>query len=238
MTLPIHTNSGRSGFGPHLSLSYDTGYGNGPLVLAGRSRFRRSRGRPTRVYPYEDGQESDVFNLSGVEDLMPALLKNGGGWTRDVVASRTMFGRQYAIHCHRPRAEELFARIERWVDLGDGETTFWRSITKENVSSWYGRAAESRIADPSDASRIYSWLICETYDDNGNVVSYRYKAEDSGGIDLSAPQERNRSDASRSAQRYLKRIRYGNRTPYFQDLSAAAPVPSGRLVFRTRLRLR
>src|SRR3974377_2300063 len=31
MTVPIYTSLGRSGFGPQLSLSYDSGSGNGPF---------------------------------------------------------------------------------------------------------------------------------------------------------------------------------------------------------------
>src|SRR5678815_2578387 len=34
MTVPIATSPGRSGFGPQLSLSYDSGSGNGPFGLA------------------------------------------------------------------------------------------------------------------------------------------------------------------------------------------------------------
>ena len=37
--------------------------------------------------------------------------------------------------------------------------------------------------------------------------------------------EANRSDQSRSANRYLKRIRYGNRTPYLPDLVSTTPPP-------------
>ena len=33
MTVPIAVSSGRSGFGPQLSLSYDSGSGNGPFGL-------------------------------------------------------------------------------------------------------------------------------------------------------------------------------------------------------------
>ena len=33
MTVPIATSPGRSGFGPQLSLSYDSGAGNGPFGL-------------------------------------------------------------------------------------------------------------------------------------------------------------------------------------------------------------
>lgn len=56
-------------------------------------------------------------------------------------------------------------------------------------------------------------FICESCDDKGNAIVYRYKAEDSANVTLSRVHERNRTEASRSANRYLKRIHYGNRTP-------------------------
>ncbi len=67
-------------------------------------------------------------------------------------------------------------------------------------------------------------MICESYDDKGNVIRYQYKPEDSVGIDLSQVNERNRSDVTRSAKHYIKYIYYGNRKPYFPDLTAATPV--------------
>ena len=78
----------------------------------------------------------------------------------------------------------------------------------------------SRIADPADATRIFSWLICQSYDDKGNAIVYEYQSEDSQrifedqqGQFVALAHERNRSESSRSANRYLKRIKYGNRTP-------------------------
>ena len=62
---------------------------------------------------------------------------------------------------------------------------------------------KSRIVDPSDDSRIFSWLICESYDDKGNAIVYEYVAENSENVDLSQINERNRL---RTANRYLKRI--------------------------------
>ena len=60
------------------------------------------------------------------------------------------------------------------------------------------------------------------------------KPEDSAGVDLTQANERNRSDATRSAKRYIKNVFYGNRTPYFPDLTAAMPVATAnRLVFST-----
>jgi RHS repeat-associated protein len=225
MTVPIYTSPGRSGFGPQLSLSYDSGSGNGPfgfgwsLALPAITR-KTDKGLPR----YNDAEESDVFILSGAEDLVPWLVMVKGEWSRDM-ATRTVYGKQYVVHRYRPRVEGLFARIERWINPADPQDAFWRSISKDNITTWYGKTAESRIADPADPSRIFSWLICESYDDKGNVVSYRYKPEDSDGVDLTLAHERNRTDLSRSAKRYLKHVYYGNATPYFPDLTQLAPVP-------------
>ncbi len=109
--------------------------------------------------------------------------------------------------------------------LANPQDTFWRSIARDNSTTWYGKTAESRIADPTDPARIFSWLICESYDDRGNVCAYQYKAEDSAGVDLSQANERNRSDITRSANRYLKHVLYGNQAPYFPNLTASSPVP-------------
>jgi RHS repeat-associated protein len=225
MSVPIATSPGRSGFGPQLTLSYDSGSGNGPFGFGWSLGLPAITRKTDKGLPqYADGEESDVFILSGAEDLMPALVHADGEWTRDLPTLRTVYGKQYAIHRYRPRIEGLFARIERWINLADPQDTFWRSISKDNITTWYGKTAESRIADPADPSRVFSWLICESYDDRGKVVSYQYKAEDSAGVDVTQAQERNRSDLTRSAKRYLKRVFYGNRTPYFPDLTQPTPV--------------
>jgi RHS repeat-associated protein len=226
LTVPIYTSPGRSGFGPQLSLSYDSGAGNGPfgfgwsLALPSLTR-KTDKGLPQ----YADVAESDIFILSGAEDLVPLLVENNGQWERDIIPSRTVYGNQYRIHRYRPRVEGLFARVERWVNLSDPQDTFWRSISRDNVTTWYGKTVESRITDPDDSTHVFSWLICESYDDKGNVSIYRYKPEDSGGVDLTQVHERNRSDATRSANRYLKHVLYGNRTPYLPDLTRGQPIP-------------
>ena len=221
MTIPAGVSPGRSGFGPEIKLSYNSGAGNGPFGFGWSMSLPEVTRKTDKGLPrYEDEQESDIFILSGAEDLTPALVRTDQGWTRDITSSRAAFGAVYAIHRYRPRVDTIFARIERWVSLADPSDTFWRSITKDNITTWYGRTSASRIADPADPARIFSWLICESYDDKGNVVSYEYKPEDSVPVDLSQVCERNRSDESRSANRYIKRVFYGNRTPYFPDLTA------------------
>ncbi|WP_058186421.1 SpvB/TcaC N-terminal domain-containing protein [Terracidiphilus gabretensis] len=226
LNIPIYTSPGRSGFQPQLSLSYDSGSGNGPfgfgwtLALPAVAR-KTEKGLPQ----YEDAGESDIFILSGAEDLIPSLEEVGGQWVRDIAPTRTLYGSQYSIHSYRPRVEGLFARIERWVNLTDSQDTFWRSISRDNVTTWYGKTPESRIADPANPAHVFKWLACMTYDDKGHAMVFEYKSEDSSAIDFTQVNERNRTDMGRSANRYLKHVFYGNLTSYFPDLTAAAEVP-------------
>src|SRR5512137_2792763 len=64
MSVPLTTSPGRSGFGPQLSLSYDSGAGNGPfgfgwnLALPSITR-KTDKGLPQ----YCDAEDSDIFIL-------------------------------------------------------------------------------------------------------------------------------------------------------------------------------
>ncbi len=216
LTVSIATSAGRAGFGPHLELEYDSGAGKTPFGLGWNLALPAVTRKTDKGLPrYDDVAESDVFILSGAEDLVPLAVEADGAWSREVLPARTVDGVGYRIDRYRPRVEGLFARIERWTVRATGES-HWRSITRDNVTTLYGTTNESRIFDPDDLDpqhpvRIFSWLICESYDDKGNRIVYEYKAEDSSRVDASQAHEANRDPRSRSANRYPKRIRYGNR---------------------------
>ena len=128
MTVPIPTSPGRAGFGPQLSLSYDSGSGNGPFGFGWSVSLPSITRKTDKGLPqYDDAGESDVYVLSGAEDLVPALEADGSRSKDDVSAPG------FTIHRYRPRVEGLFARIERWTNRATGEI-HWRSITRENVS--------------------------------------------------------------------------------------------------------
>ena len=234
MSVPIATSPGRSGFGPQLSLSYESGSGNGPFGFGWSLSLPAIIRKTDKGLPqYRDAEDSDVFILSGAEDLVPLLVQNAQGeWERESLPVRTVNGLTYQVCRYRPRIEGLFARIERWTNTLDATDVFWRSISKDNITTWYGKTPESRISDPANPSRIFSWQICQSHDDKGNVIVYGYTREDSArifedtlGNALVKAHERNRTTGSRSAQRYLKRIRYGHRAPYFPVLKGDAPWP-------------
>jgi RHS repeat-associated protein len=218
LSVPVFTSPGRSNFTPNLSLSYDSGAGNGPFGFGWRLSVPNITRKTDKGLPrYLDTEESDVFILSEAEDLVPVLLPVGDKWEKDYyTASRN--GQTFTVQRYRPRIEGLFARIERWRNDGTGEI-FWRSIAKDNITSLFGTDSSSRIADASDPSRVFTWLLAATYDDKGNLAVYEYKAEDGANVPLSL-HERNRQI---TANRYLKRIKYCNRTPYYAGTSPAFP---------------
>jgi RHS repeat-associated protein len=221
LTVPLPTSPGRSGFGPQLTLSYDSGSGNGPFGFGWSLGLPSITRKTDKGLPrYQDAGESDVFIISGAEDLVPVLDAAGN----PVSVPRTVEGVAYTIHLYRPRIEGLFARIERWTNQATGEIR-WRSISRDNVTTLYGKDNNSRVFDPADPdpahpTRIFSWLICQSYDDKGNGIVYEYAGESDESVDKTQANERNRV---RTANRYLKRIKYGNRVSRLlqPDLTAA-----------------
>jgi len=228
LTVPIWTSPGRNGADLGLTLAYDSGAGNGPFGLGwqlsppsisrktegGLPRYRDARDETDGSEDAEendDGTQGDVFVLTGFEDLVP--LRNG---RRIVEHDRG----EHRVRRYRPRTEGAFSRIDRWTHLATGDV-HWRATSRDNVTSIFGRSTGARIVDPSDPRRVASWLVEETHDDRGNVVRYEYKEENASGIDPGRSSESNRFDEREGrlvfravAQRYLKRIHYGNARPF------------------------
>ena len=148
MSVPIATSPGRSGFGPQLALSYDSGAGNGPFGFGWSLSLPAITRKTDKGLPqYNDAAESDVFILSGAEDLVPALGQGG----ERLVDTQSAPG--YTIHRYRPRIEGLFARIERWTRQSDGDV-HWRSISRDNILSSTARTRIRALLRPSILKRL------------------------------------------------------------------------------------
>ncbi|MFT3770203.1 MAG: SpvB/TcaC N-terminal domain-containing protein [Minicystis sp.] len=162
---------------------------------------------------YDDAAESDVFILSGAEDLVPKLYEDPahpGTWVREAFPDPDNDDR---VERFSPRVEGVFVRIERRTEP-DGNV-YWTATTPDNITSVYGKHAEARIAKPGHDDLVFSWLLEETRDDKGNVTRYEYKDENLQGVSRSVTWEANRHKGiARYANKYLKRIRYGNTVPF------------------------
>ncbi|WP_191971672.1 SpvB/TcaC N-terminal domain-containing protein [Streptomyces luteolifulvus] len=215
MSVPLPVSPARE-LTPSLALTYDSGSGNGPFGLGWHLSLPAvSRRTETGLPRYRDAEDSDTFALSGADDLVPVPAAAGG--------EREIAG--HLVRRYRPRTDSDTTRIERWTRGADGDV-HWRVLSADNVLSVYGRDDASRIVDSADPRRVFSWLLCETRDDRGNAVQYRYRPEDSDGVDLTAPHEQGRGGAdapSRRAARYLKSVRYGNQVPLL-DQQGRRPV--------------
>ncbi|MFV8749406.1 SpvB/TcaC N-terminal domain-containing protein [Nannocystaceae bacterium ST9] len=210
-SVPVATSPGRAGFGPSLALSYGSGQGNGPWGLGWMLGVPAISRKTDKGLPQYDDAASemlarDTFILAGVEDLVPVLAEGGAVWS-DVREG-------HRVHRLMPRVEGGFSRIERWTSQTTG-ASHWKTISPGNVTSYFGKTESGRIADPLDPNRVFSWLLQESHDDRGNIVVYEYEQEDLEGVDVHAPEEAPRlRETTTQAQRYLKRIKYGNSTPF------------------------
>lgn len=191
LSIPIATSPARS-LTPQLSLTYSSGSGNGVFGLGVRLSIPNISRKTEKGIPRYD--DTDIFVLSNAEELVPTL-------TQLVPPAAPA----YTVLEYRPRVEGLFARIERWTRLADGDV-HWQVVSKDNITNIYGRNESARIADPNDKKRVFSWLLEATIDAKGNKVVYTYKREDTAQVPRSI-YETNRVS---SANVYIHSIKYGN----------------------------
>jgi RHS repeat-associated core domain len=214
LAVPLGLSPGRSGATPALVLGYSSGSGNSPFGLGFDVRVPVVARRTSQGVPRYD--DTDAYLLSEAEDLVPALIgQPDGTWTADV-RTTTIDGAAHRVQRFRPRVDTVFTRVERCEALDTGNV-FWRTVSRANVTSVFGRTPSGRVADPADPRRVFQWLLEEVRDDRGNVTTYEYKAEDTTGVSPAALHEQHRLDGPPPARRYLKRIRYGNRVPGESD---------------------
>lgn len=213
LTVPLPFSRTRSGLDSSLALRYSSGSGNSPFGLGWALTLPNIQRRTDKKLPrYEDARESDVFLLAGAEDLVPAFVQNGaGGWQPD---SRTIG--PITVQRYRPRIEGAFARIEKLTVAGEAGF-YWKVTSRDNIVTLFGRTAAARLTAPGQPDRIFRWLPEWMYDDRGNCLEFVYKDEDLAGVPNLVEEKARRSGAAPFANKYLKRIRYGNTSPYYPD---------------------
>jgi len=207
LDIPFPFTPGRGGFTPSLSISYNSGSGNSEFGMGwGMSLPSIQRKTDKRLPQYNDAEESDVFLLAGAEDLVPKLDETG-----DPIEHTEG---DYLIKEYVPRIEGLFARIELIRKTGTAQS-WWRVATKDNILTYYGLTAASRIADPESAGRIFKWMPEMVLDHKGNVQQFFYVAEDTLNIINGAHESNHLNNIAPFANTYLKSVGYCNLEPFF-----------------------
>ncbi|MDP2311520.1 MAG: SpvB/TcaC N-terminal domain-containing protein [Pseudomonadota bacterium] len=206
VSIPLAVTPGRAGAPVSLSLSYNSGSGNGPFGLGWQLALPSVRRKTDKGLPtYRDGgtaaaDDVDTFLVSDMEDLVPWT---GADPSRTVTEGSTT----YRALRYRPRIEGAFARIERWIDTATGDL-HWRTRTRDNTVRIYGQSESARLADPGDTRRVFEWFLEEERDELGNITRYTYVTEDGASVPA-AIYEMRRSPT----YTYLKAVEYGNDAP-------------------------
>ena len=77
-SIPLPISPARQGFSPQLALNYNSGSGNSAFGLGwGVGIPSISRKTEKQLPKYRDNEESDIFLLTGAEDLVPVLETEG-----------------------------------------------------------------------------------------------------------------------------------------------------------------
>ena len=216
LTIGIPTTPARAGSNISMDLQFSSLSGNGPFGFGWHLSVPSITRKTDKGIPryWEDGPEN-VFVLMGEDDLVPVLEETRSGW---VPAKQSQSG-EYLVKRYRPRIEGTFHRIERWTKISNHSDIFWRAISRDNVTSTFGRTRDSQIFSEEEGENgqvvrhIYSWLLSDTFDCFGNAALYIYQQDNLVGIDVDAIHEVNRTNAARQTNKYLKSIKYGNREP-------------------------
>ncbi len=215
-SIPLPMTAAPRGPTPELSLSYDSGSGNGLFGHGWSLGVPQIARRTDQKLPeYTDSEDSDEF-LFGGESLVP-LYENDGAIRHGTVSG------DYLIERYRPRAEGAFTIVERWTHTTN-RTVHWRAHAADNTVSLFGLSDDSRIAAPGLPKRVYAWLIDESRDDRGHVVVYGYASENRVDVPLGKAHEASRrTGLAPISNKHLKRVRWGN-TTMDAELARVLPV--------------
>ncbi|WP_411032341.1 SpvB/TcaC N-terminal domain-containing protein [Spongiimicrobium sp. 3-5] len=208
----IPVTAGRNNFQPSLSLSYNSNAGNSVFGIGWNLEGVPSIGISLKDgYPKYDG--SDKFSFGG-QELVPWLEEIEEEWS-----PREEETALFHIQYFRARIDTSYSRFEKWDERTTGKT-HWRVRARDNSILIFGHSADdsSKIVDPIRPNVIFQWLLDTHYDSMGNAILYEYVQDNTQGVLTTASFEKNKFlDSSSNAQKYLKRIRYGNGRPEYPD---------------------
>ena len=191
-SIPLPVTAAR-GLEPQLTLNYNSGSGNSEFGLGFSLSLSQIWVSTNKHIPRYDG--SDVFCLTGENQLTRIKTAvNSDGWR---------------VHTFSSRVEGTYSLIEQWINE-DATDVYWKVVSKNNITTLYGKTANARITNPENATQISKWLPGETWDAKGNRMVYIYKEENNENV----PAHIYELNRNVSANKYLSIIKYGN---YFDN---------------------
>jgi len=161
-SVTLKTLPGRNGFAPKLSLSYNSGSGNGLAGLGWKLSLldiqrQTDKGLPYYTdWPQKDGVDNDFDGTVDEDDEFDRLIFGGdelipvadGSW--------------------RPKNEGSFVKVVR-SGLG------WQVSQPNGTQLFFGLSGATQIVSNG---RIFKWLLEKSEDRHGNQILYQYTALD------------------------------------------------------------
>lgn len=147
-SIPISVPPGRQGVQPQLALVYGSANGNG-WVGMGWKLEKSVVDRRTKFGLDYNGDDY-TFRLSGIN---VDLVSVGTGE-------------------FRAKIEGSFTRVKK-LTAADGKPYF-EATDKSGKKHYFGQTAQTRVADPSDANRIFRWCLDRVEDVHGNYMTITY----------------------------------------------------------------
>ncbi|KRP46694.1 Insecticide toxin TcdB middle/C-terminal region [Pseudomonas libanensis] len=202
--IPLPISPAR-GYAPALSLTYQSGAGNGPFGLGwgvhlGAVSRRTSHGVPE--YTAHDvlvGPDAQIWLPE--RDAEGALISRRLSSFNDVPLPGA-----YTVTRHFPRVEGRFDRIEHWQSATD-TAGFWLIQSADGSQHFYGKTPLARIADPDHTHHVAQWLLQESLNAHGEHIYYHYTKET----------DNTRYPRDCRARHYLESVCYGNFTAREQE---------------------
>ncbi|QEL82827.1 toxin (plasmid) [Bacillus sp. JAS24-2] len=204
-SVPLPVTSGRY-LTPDLSLSYNSGNGNGPFGMGWNIGVMSIRRRTNSGIPRYTSK--DQFLGPDGEVLVPERNEQGQVVTRQTDTFQGIsLGEIFTVTRYFPRIEGVFHLLEYWeTQEGSKTAPFWLIHSADGILHCFGKNTQSRIASPDDSTKIAEWLLEESLSPFGEHIYYQYKEENNENRNL------DQDNHQYGVNRYLKYIRYGNKT--------------------------
>ena len=154
-SIPIAVPPGRGGVQPNLALVYNSANGNGWVGLGWK--LEKSVIERQTKFGLNYSGDAYTFRLAGINV--------------DLVNIGTS---QY-----RAKIEGGFTRVQK-LTASDGKPYFL-ATDKTGQKFYFGRTAATRVANPSDATKIFRWCLDRVEDLDGNYMTISYTGDQGQG---------------------------------------------------------
>ena len=154
-SIPIAVPPGRGGVQPNLALVYNSANGNGWVGLGWK--LEKSVIERQTKFGLNYSGDAYTFRLAGINVDLVNIGTN-----------------QY-----RAKIEGSFTRVQK-LTATDGKPYFL-ATDKTGQKFYFGRTAATRVANPSDATKIFRWCLDRVEDLDGNYMTISYTADQGQG---------------------------------------------------------